>query len=275
MNTKIKVGIFDVILYLIVFIVVQLIVTIAGAGIWAAANDMAFVSAFQALGLGENAALLALTTVFSSVISFIIFVKAKWTPIARNYLASKPWFSLMWVALFTLGLIIPLQFIFEKMGVEMDPQYQHLFEGLMKEPWGYVAIGIMAPLVEEVVFRGAILRTLLDMMGKKWHWVAILISAAMFGTVHGNMAQFLNAMLLGMVLGWMYYRTKSIVPGILMHWVNNSVAYILANVVPNSNAQLIELFGGNEQTMYFAVGFSLCIAIPSLFQMVVRLKPAH
>lgn len=273
MNKTTK-GILDIVLFLIVFIVVQLMITYAGAAIWAACYHEKFMATVEAISLGDNAPLLALTTVFSSVITFIIFIRAKWTPVSRTYLASKPWFSLLWVALFALGLIMPLEFFYEKIGIEMDPQYQHLFEGIMKEPWGYVAVGIMAPLVEEVIFRGAILRTLLALLGKKRCWIAILISAALFGLVHGNKAQFVNAMLLGIVLGWMYYRTKSIGPGILLHWMNNSVAYIMVNLIPNSNAQLIDLFGGSEQTVYLAVLFSLCIAIPSLLQMIVRLKPA-
>ena len=178
------------------------------------------------------------------------------------------------MALFTLGAIIPLEFIYEQLGVEMDENTGKLFEGLMKEPWGYVAVGILVPLTEEIVFRGAILRSLLDMMSKKNHWVAIMISAAMFGLAHGNAAQFVNALLMGLLLGWMYYRTKSLVPGILMHWVNNTMAYILANLVPQSDGKLIDLFGGNEKTVFYAVGFSLCILIPSFIQMIIRLKKA-
>ena len=165
-----------------------------------------------------------------------------------------------------------MTFLYEHLGIEMDESTERIFEGLMKEPWGYVAIGILAPLAEEVVFRGAILRTLLDMMSKKNHWVAIMISAALFGVVHGNTAQFVNALLMGLLLGWMFYRTKSLVPGILLHWVNNTVAYVMANLVPSSDGKLIELFHGDEKTMYYAVGFSLCIMIPSFIQLVIRLQ---
>lgn len=74
--------------------------------------------------------------------------------------------------------MIPLEFVYEQIGLEMDETTGRIFEGLLKEPWGYVAVGILAPLTEEVVFRGAILRTLLGMMSKRNHWVAIMISAA-------------------------------------------------------------------------------------------------
>lgn len=269
---SLKKGILDVVLYIILFIVIQMIVMYAGAGIWAAVKHVGYMATVQDMATGGNAILLALTSVFSNVITLALFLRIKWTPVTRDYLLSKPWLQLLWVALFTLGAIIPLTFLYEQLGIEMDDSAERLFASLMKEPWGYVAVGILAPLAEEIVFRGAILRTLLDMMSKKNHWVAIMISAAIFGVVHGNMAQFVNALLMGLILGWMYYRTKSLVPGILLHWVNNTVAFILANILPQTNGKLIDLFHGDEKTVYYAVGFSLCIMMPSFIQMVQRLK---
>ena len=266
-----KKGIMDVVLYLVIFIVVQIAVLYAGAGIWTAVKQEGYMETVVAVSNGSNAVLLALATVFSNVITLVIFLKTKWTPLTRDYLQSKPWTALLWVALFTLGTIIPLEFVYEQLGLEMDANTSKVFESLVKESWGYVAVGILAPLAEEIVFRGAILRTLLGMVNKKNHWVAIMISAALFGAVHGNAAQLVNALLMGLLLGWMYYRTKSLVPGILMHWVNNTMAYVLSNLLPQSDGKLIDLFHGDEKTLYYAVGFSLCILIPSFVQMVLRL----
>lgn len=271
---NLKRGLTDVVLYLIIFIVVQIIMMYAGAGIWAGIKGEGYQATLQSASTGGNAILTALVQVFSSVITLIIFLKTKWTLLTRSYLLSKPWDTLLWVALFSLGTIIPLSFLYEQLGIEMDENTQQIFTSLMKEPWGYVAIGILAPLAEEVVFRGAILRTLLGIMSKKNHWVAIMISAAIFGVVHANLAQFINALLMGLLLGWMYYRTGSLVPGILLHWVNNTMAYVLANIMPQSDGKLIDLFHGDEKTMYYAVGFSLCIMIPSFIQMIIRLKKA-
>ena len=271
---NLKRGLTDVVLYLIIFIVVQIIMMYAGAGIWAGIKGEGYQATLQSASTGGKAILTALVSVFSSVITLVIFLKTKWTPRTRSYLLSKPWGTLLWVALFSLGTIIPLSFLYEQLGIEMDENTQQIFTSLMKEPWGYVAIGILAPLAEEVVFRGAILRTLLGIMSKKNHWVAIMISAAIFGVVHANLAQFVNALLMGLLLGWMYYRTGSLVPGILLHWVNNTMAYVLANIMPQSDGKLIDLFHGDEKTMYYAVGFSLCIMIPSFIQMIIRLKKA-
>ena len=269
---NLKRGLTDVVLYLIIFIVVQIIIMYAGAGIWAGIKGEGYQATLQSASTGGNAILAALVSVFSSVITLVIFLKTKWTPLTRGYLLSKPWGTLLWVALFSLGTIIPLSFLYEQLGIEMDENTQQIITSMMKEPWGYVAVGILAPLAEEVVFRGAILRTLLGIMSKKNHWVAIMISAAIFGVVHANLAQFINALLMGLILGWMYYRTGSLVPGILLHWVNNTMAYVLTNIMPQSDGKLIDLFHGDEKTMYYAVGFSLCIMIPSFIQMIIRLK---
>ena len=271
---NLKRGLTDVVLYLIIFIVVQIIMMYAGAGIWAGIKGEGYQATLQAASTGGNAILTALVSVFSSVITLVIFLKTKWTPLTRGYLLSKPWGTLLWVALFSLGTIIPLSFLYEQLGIEMDENTQQIITSMMKEPWGYVAVGILAPLAEEVVFRGAILRTLLGIMSKKNHWVAIIISAAIFGVVHANLAQFINALLMGLLLGWMYYRTGSLVPGILLHWVNNTMAYVLTNIMPQSDGKLIDLFHGDEKTMYYSVGFSLCIMIPSFIQMIIRLKKA-
>lgn len=273
---EVKKGVMDILLYGIVFVVVQLtdIVSFLGMLVWSFVQHEELADVRTAMLSGHNPVLLALTSVFSSVITLVVFLKTKWTPISRNYLLSKPWLTLLWVALFALGAMIPLEFVYEHIGLEMDETRGRIFEGLLKEPWGYVAVGILAPLTEEVVFRGAILRTLLGMMSKRNHWVAIMISAAIFGAVHGNAAQFVNALLMGLLLGWMYYRTRSLVPGILLHWVNNTMAYILTNLLPQTDGKLIDLFHGDEKTVYYAVGFSLCILIPSFLQLVSRMKKA-
>ena len=271
---NLKRGLTDVVLYLIIFIVVQIIVMYAGVGIWAGIKGEGYQATLLAISSGRNPILTALTSAFSNVITLVIFLKTKWTPLTRDYLLSKPWTTLLWVALFSLGTIIPLSFLYEQLGIEMDENTQQIITSMMKEPWGYVAVGILAPLAEEVVFRGAILRTLLGIMSKKNHWVAIIISAALFGLAHFNEAQFINALLMGLLLGWMYYRTGSLVPGILLHWINNTMAYVLTNIMPQSDGKLIDLFHGDEKTVYYAVGFSLCIMIPSFIQMIIRLKKA-
>jgi len=82
-----------------------------------------------------------------------------------------------------------------------------------------------------------------------------------------------HATIAGLMLGWLYYRTNSIVPGIVMHWVNNSVAYVMYNLMPEMNdGKIIDLFRGDDMMVYMALGFSLMIFLPSLFQLASRMK---
>ena len=117
---NLKRGLTDIVLYLIIFIVVQIIVMYAGVGIWASIKGEGYQATLLAISSGSNPILTALTSAFSNVITLVIFLKTKWTPLTRDYLLSKPWATLLWVALFALGTIIPLEFIYEQIGIEMD-----------------------------------------------------------------------------------------------------------------------------------------------------------
>lgn len=87
-------------------------------------------------------------------------------------------------------------------------------------PLGILAVCIMAPIVEECVFRGAIERKLLE---RDWNpWWAIVISALLFAVFHGNLAQGVTAFILGLFLGWVYYRTRNLWLCIFVHAVNNT-----------------------------------------------------
>jgi len=88
---------------------------------------------------------------------------------------------------------------------------------------------VMAPVMEEYVFRGLILRGLLTHYHR---WVAIGASAVAFGVVHGNLRQFFLAVNIGLLFGWWYSRTRSVGPGMIGHAVFNAVAWASA-VFPN------------------------------------------
>lgn len=84
---------------------------------------------------------------------------------------------------------------------------------------------IMAPIFEEIVFRGIIQKGLINKGMKPLK--AIWISAFVFGLVHGNPWQFVGAVLLGFVLGIVYYKTKSLLMPMLLHSFNNGISTIL------------------------------------------------
>ena len=186
---------------------------------------------------------------------------------------SRPWGVVFWVIILSFGLIIPTMWLQEELHLEMPKEMEELFTSVCSTPYGYFALAVLAPWAEEVVFRGAILRKLLEIFSHQMHWVAIVISAIIFGAVHMNMAQGVNAFVLGLLLGWMFYRTGSIFPGIVLHWANNTIAYILVRLRPDlSNASLTDICGGDENKVLLYVGFSMLIVIPAIFQLFIRMK---
>ena len=84
-----------------------------------------------------------------------------------------------------------------------------------------------------------------------------------------------HAFMVGLLLGWMYQRTGSILPSVAFHWVNNSVAYVLYNVYPNPDIKLIDVFQGSQAHVLMAVGFSLLILLPALYQLHVWMRRAE
>ena len=83
---------------------------------------------------------------------------------------------------------------------------------------------VVGPLTEEIIFRGVILRGLL---GRYRRWTAIIVSAVLFALMHGNPVQLPVALGLGLVLGWVYVRTRSLGLCFLGHALNNALARAL------------------------------------------------
>lgn len=247
-------------LYFVIFAAIQMI----AGGIVMFAYQM-----IKGRGAELDATGLILTTGLTDIITLVCFLLPKWAELSPNWLRSRQWGVFFWCILASLGALLPSMYIQEMMP-ELPNLAEREFELIMTSRFGYVIIGLMAPLVEEIVFRGAILRALLRW--KSNPWIGIMISAVMFSAIHMNPAQMPHAFLIGILLGWMYYRTDSILPGVIYHWVNNSAAYLMFAFYPDPNIKMIDVFGGSERTALMAVAFSLCILLPSLFQLNLRMK---
>jgi membrane protease YdiL (CAAX protease family) len=92
----------------------------------------------------------------------------------------------------------------------------------------FVVIAIVAPIVEELTFRG-LGYSLLEPLGA---WTAILLTGAIFAAEHGLVQGFLELMLFGCALAWLRMRTRSVYPGMILHSLFNGIALVVA-VVPH------------------------------------------
>ena len=90
----------------------------------------------------------------------------------------------------------------------------------------FLAVVIVAPIGEEVVFRGFLQKFLED------HWKditrAVLVTSLFFAMIHFNPFRTIQIYILGVVLGFLSWKTKSELPSIMLHSINNGAAYILS-----------------------------------------------
>lgn len=138
------------------------------------------------------------------------------------------------------------------------------FDSLENSLLGIIAIVIVGPVLEEMLFRGAITTELLKHYSPK---VAIVLSALMFGVFHINPAQILTATLMGLLLAWLFYRTRSLMPGILVHILNNGLSVYYSNTYPNANS-FVDILG------YFPYFLCLTAALSLLFFSIQKLNSA-
>ena len=107
----------------------------------------------------------------------------------------------------------------------LEDLLENEFDGLTHTFLGAFTISVLAPLLEEVMFRGAIQGYMMRRMRSPW--AAIIAAALVFGIFHMNPVQIVYATLLGVVFGWIYYRTGSLMSVIVGHVLNNTIATIM------------------------------------------------
>ena len=107
--------------------------------------------------------------------------------------------------------------------IPMPEFVQELFAMLAtKDIYTLLMVCIVGPVLEELLFRGIILDGFLNRYkpGKAIFW-----SAFLFGLFHLNPWQFIPGFIIGILLAWIYMKTRSLLPVILIHVLNNSLSY--------------------------------------------------
>lgn len=84
-------------------------------------------------------------------------------------------------------------------------------------------MAVLPALLEEMIYRGYILRTLRPY----GNLFAVLVSALLFGLMHGNLRQIPFAFIVGLVLGWLYVSTNNIWLPIAVHFANNAISVLM------------------------------------------------
>ncbi len=113
-----------------------------------------------------------------------------------------------------LSSLIPMPDIIKDMFLELAG-YNDIYS--------FLAIVIAAPILEELIFRGVILKGMLKNYSPM---KAIIWSSILFGVLHLNPWQFVSAMVVGSFSGWVFYRTQNIFYSIFIHFANNGFAFL-------------------------------------------------
>ena len=106
-------------------------------------------------------------------------------------------------------------------------------EGILELPLAYVILvaGVLPAIAEEFFFRGFVMSSLQKSLRPVWQ---VLLSGLIFGGFHVingsvlSIERFMPATFLGIVLGWVAYRTGSLWPGILLHAMHNGLMFSLS-----------------------------------------------
>ena len=134
-----------------------------------------------------------------------------------------------------------------------------MFAGLSRNPLGVFTLAFLAPLLEEVFFRGAIQGVLMRFFGRPWP--AIIVAALVFGIFHMNPVQVVYATLLGIVFGWIYYRTGSLMSVIVGHVLNNSLAVLTTVAFSAADEQAVANSSAGIAGFVFFAALSVWLAL--------------
>ena len=123
-----------------------------------------------------------------------------------------------------------------------------------------LVIALIPAVGEELTFRGVLQQGLMRRV-KSPH-VAILLSAAIFSFIHFQFYGFLPRMFLGILLGYMFYITRSLWTSIAMHFVNNGTAVVLYYL---NNKGIIDIdpehFGEMQYSWLITISFVVTAAL--------------
>lgn len=129
------------------------------------------------------------------------------------------------VNIINYGYLIIVKTFFHSIDMNILNQLSHP-KGLPQLMLAVVTVSIYPAISEELLFRGIIQNSF---MRKLTPFASILLTGILFGMFHMSFLLFLGTCLIGIILGILTYRTKSIFPAMIAHFSNNFIALILGS----------------------------------------------
>lgn len=121
--------------------------------------------------------------------------------------------------------------------IEVNEWVVEAFDELFIDPIiAFFSVCVIAPVFEEIIYRGIIL----EQLSKKYSAnKSIVISALIFGLIHANLHQSLNAFFIGLILGFIYIKTNSLLLCMFWHFTNNFLIFIISMYVTESVSDVV------------------------------------
>jgi len=118
------------------------------------------------------------------------------------------------------AIIIAHNALLNAFGIDAQgDQIFEIFDQLESPIWFFVTGAVIAPIVEEIFFRGFLFQG----FRQKYGWMpAVFLSSAIFGAAHLDPVSLIPTFVLGCVLAYVYHRSNSVWPGIIFHAAINS-----------------------------------------------------
>lgn len=176
-------------------------------------------------------------------------------------------------------LLILLGFIMLNIiGIVLEPlldmfppeNYEQVKAMLGTGVWAVVTMVILAPLLEEILFRGLILGSCKERFGSVW---ALLISATLFAIAHFSAPiQVIYAFVIGLILGYIYIRTHSLITVMIIHALNNAMAYVMEYYFPKLSDLTTRELIGNDVLYWIIYGACVALFIFTMVKLFITLR---
>lgn len=218
--------IFDIFVILGLFLFSQLVVSFLSVSFGVGLPDLAGIDEFDIehfigvqVARGESFALiypLSMLIAFLSIVLYVRYRDGHWQMVRFSSKGLNPN-----VLLGGLVWLITAQIVLEP-AMELLPAESNM--GVGRGFWAIMVAVIFAPFFEEIIFRGVVFEAL----RRRWSkFMSISLSAFLFALVHFDIAVSVSALVAGFIFGVVRVRTNSVISTIILHSVNNAVAFAL------------------------------------------------
>ena len=232
--------IFAAIGWILLFFALQIIAGVIAIGVAIATGAPELTTQGDIVAKMSDMNIVALPTLYSLIGSNLATIGLLWLYIRRkdrwNNMGLGRWSKLsLWrtlgisIAVIVLG--IGFNYLYSTYvipGIEVQDDLRKLFAAIPKTTLNtfllFFTIAVLAPITEEILFRGLLQRSLSQRVGPM---LAILFASLIFAAIHFDPYAFPALFVLGAAFGYLYHITGSMRVNILMHMINNAAALML------------------------------------------------